>query len=796
MESHQDSWCKLGRIAFGVHGACVIGIFVVLYIIIQGHYFEYQYAYAHSSLDLPANYLLSCFWEGQEGSFMLWAFWHVVLGMVLMQTSGKWESPTMFVMAMIQLVIMTMVMGLYLFGGKIGSSPFLLLRETMDAPIFQRADYLQFITDGNGLNPLLQNYWMVIHPPVLFLGFASVAVPFAFVIAGLWRGDFKSMTVKALPWALFAMAALGTGILMGGAWAYESLSFGGFWAWDPVENASLVPWLTLVAGVHTLVIFRHTGHALVATCIFLVVTFLLVLYSTFLTRSGVLGDTSVHAFTDLGMFWQLIIFIVIFLLLAVVFFVAGRKKLPVVTKEEPILSREFWMFIGSLVLVVAGVQIIHDTSWPFINKLVNETMLGNQIRSLPMIGDFYSGERVIVEPVEWYNDIQIWVAIILALITGFAQWLRYKSTASRKHLWTLAISAIGSILLSGLLSWLFAIPIIEPLQREGGDTVGVLSKYWLLLAAAVFSITTNLVYLVATLKVNWRMWGSPVSHTGFAIMLIGILVSSYNKQVISINTQGIDYGNEIDEQNKRENILLRKNIPVAMGEYIVTYEGDSTDEPNVYYRVRYERIDDAGEVAETFVLHPYAQFNPEMGIIANPSTRHYLTHDVFTHVFSVPDKSAMPDTMQYEKYTMEPGDTIFTKSSFVVLNQLIADVPIVAPPSSDLELTVGAELHVYTMDGRVQTTMPVYYVIDYTVHTQDSHLEDPEMYFRLASINPEERNVTIEILEPSPTDDFIIMKAIIFPGINLVWLGSLVMVGGILLSAFRRLMESRRNLRS
>jgi cytochrome c-type biogenesis protein CcmF len=122
--------------------------------------------------------------------------------------------------------------------------------------------------DGQGLNALLQNYWMVIHPPILFLGFSSTVVPFAFAIAGLWKRQFGDWTRAALPWTLFSACVLGTGIMMGAAWAYEALSFGGYWAWDPVENASLVPWLVMIAGLHTMVIYNATGHSLRATYFF------------------------------------------------------------------------------------------------------------------------------------------------------------------------------------------------------------------------------------------------------------------------------------------------------------------------------------------------------------------------------------------------------------------------------------------------------------------------------------------------------------------------------------------------
>ena len=200
------------------------------------------------------------------------------------------------------------------FWAKVGSDPFALLRHELNAPVlFTNADYLQFprIREGNDLNSLLQNYWMVIHPPILFLGFASTIVPFAYAIAGLMQKD-HSWTKPAIPWAAFSGAVLATGIMMGAAWAYESLSFGGYWAWDPVENASLVPWIVMIAGLHTNMVYKSSGYSLRSTYLFYIISFSLVLYSTFLTRSGILGDTSVHAFTGADMTTQLVIFVLLF----------------------------------------------------------------------------------------------------------------------------------------------------------------------------------------------------------------------------------------------------------------------------------------------------------------------------------------------------------------------------------------------------------------------------------------------------------------------------------------------------
>ena len=236
------SWIKIGRWAYGFHALSVIGIFGLLYYIIYNHYFEFYYAWFHSSTTMPMRYIFACLWEGQEGSFLLWIFWQVVLALFVMRRGGEWESPVMAVIMLVQVFLSSMVLGLWIGDFHIGSNPFILLREHPDMqnmPFAQMPDYLKKITDGRGLNPLLQNYWMTIHPPTLFLGFASTVVPFAFALAGLIKGKVSEWIRPALPYTFFGVMILGTGILMGAAWAYEALSFGGFWAWDPVENSSL-----------------------------------------------------------------------------------------------------------------------------------------------------------------------------------------------------------------------------------------------------------------------------------------------------------------------------------------------------------------------------------------------------------------------------------------------------------------------------------------------------------------------------------------------------------------------------
>ncbi|MCH5688087.1 cytochrome c biogenesis protein CcsA [Niabella sp. W65] len=244
----------------------------------------------------------------------------------------------------------TMIVGIYIFDVKIGSNPFILLRDSgvlNEAPAMHvnfdlsqpiRPDYLSMITDGNDLNPLLQNYWMVIHPPILFLGFASTLIPFAFAMAGIWTKDIKGWVTRAIPWTLFSVAFLGLGIMMGAKWAYESLNFGGYWAWDPVENASLVPWMIMVSGLHTMLIFKHSGYSLRSSFLFLALSFVFIVYSTFLTKSGVLGDSSVHAFADIGMNGQLFLFLIVFVWLPPFFAASTNQQRLIITGVTAVLS--------------------------------------------------------------------------------------------------------------------------------------------------------------------------------------------------------------------------------------------------------------------------------------------------------------------------------------------------------------------------------------------------------------------------------------------------------------------------
>ncbi|MFB0907060.1 MAG: cytochrome c biogenesis protein CcsA, partial [Spirosomataceae bacterium] len=365
-------------------------------------------------------------------------------------------------------------------------------RESMsNIPIFQtNPDFIP--KDGNGLNPLLQNYWMVIHPPTLFLGFSLTFVPFAFAMAGLWKKKYTEWVKPALPWTLLATVVLGTGIMMGAIWAYETLNFGGYWNWDPVENAVYVPWLVLVASFHTMLLAKKSSSALKYSLILVVAQFILILYSTFLTRSGILGNASVHSFTDLGLSGQLLIYLLTFVFMAIILMVVRWKHLPKDNKEITTFTPDFWMTTGVILLLLAAFQVTVTTSIPVYNK-ISELFGGNLNMAMP------------AEQIEHYTNFQMWFFIVIVALSGIAQFFWWKRI-DEKTISKLLNPLIISLLLSSLIIVFFKVNNW---------------KYILILTTSMFSIVANTNILTDVIKGNWKEAGGAISHIVVAMLLVG-----------------------------------------------------------------------------------------------------------------------------------------------------------------------------------------------------------------------------------------------------------------------------------
>jgi len=768
----KESWLRFARGAFLVETISVFAIFITLYYIISNHYYEYFYAWDHTSRSLQSQYLLASFWEGQEGSFMLWSFWHCVIGWIFIWRTKKWEAPVMTVISFAQFCIATMLIGIYITEKtKIGSDPFILFRHHMpDMPLWNNADYLSFprIQQGNDLNSLLQNYWMVIHPPVLFLGFASTIIPFGFAYAGLVNKD-HSWTKSSLSWAAFSAAILGTGIMMGAAWAYESLTFGGYWAWDPVENASLVPWLVLIAGLHTNLIYKHSGYSLRSIYLFYIFAFSFVLYSTFLTRSGILGDTSVHAFTGADMTLQLLLFLGVFFVPALALYFIRRKSIPAIQKEESTYSREFWMFIGALVLFLSSIIITAKTSMPVFNKI-----FGTNIAP--------------PEDVKFsYNQVQIFIAIIIGVLTAFGQYLKYKNTSTSFFFKKIALPTAIALTISLCISIFGNINYTE-------KGIGFLTAIHVAIFAAVYGVIANAAYIWIGLKGKMKSAGGSVAHVGFTLFLLGVLISSSKWETLSMNTTGINVFEKTKDQDPAENITLFKGIKTDMGKYDVTYVRDTMNDLDrkKYFELKFESRDGK----EDFYLYPDVLKNNkgQEGFSPNPDKKHYFTNDIFAYVTTWTGTRAEDDTASFRPVVLKSGDTTFYSNGMIVLNKVEINPSSIKHNVLPGETPVILNMTVISKDGRKYPLTPGFAINlhDTTVRNLPDTVIAQSLIVRFDKINDEATGkMQIGIKETSNLNDLMTLKVYRFPFIGTVWLGIIIMVTGLVMSMVQRAKQSK-----
>ncbi len=767
-ELENGPWKKLGKIAFTLHSLAVIGIMTTLFTMIFKHTYEYYYVWEHSSNSMPKRYTLACFWEGQEGSFLLWTFWQVILGNILMRSSKQWEAPVMSTLSLVQAFLASMLLGFYIFGIKLGSNPFILLRDTPDyvnLPLFSFPDYLSKL-DGRGLNPLLQNYWMTIHPPTLFLGFASTVVPFIYAIAGLWKKKYGDWQLDALPWSFFGIMILGTGILMGGAWAYESLSFGGFWAWDPVENASLIPWLTFVGTGHILIIYKARKQGALSTFLFPIITFILVLYSTFLTRSGILGNTSVHAFTDLGLSGQLLVYLLFFIVLSIILLIVNYKKIPKAAQEEELWSREFWMFLGALVLVMSCMQIVVITSVPVSNKIFGL----NQAPPVDRIG--------------FYNRWQIPFAIIVTFLVAIGLYFKFKTTNIKDFVKQLTVPFIISAVITIIASIL--------LKLTNGFFITLLFTCW-------FAVVANFFYWVKSKKANFQKGGATFAHLGFGLIIMGALISTSTKQIISVNTSGKNVESIAKDISNATDILLEQGDTLRMGDYFVTYAGKRKEGKNIFFSVQFFSKDSATKkLTPQFTLHPIIQVNPQMGgNIAEPSTKHFLNKDIYTHIMAG-DLSFSNDESKGNEYgeprphSLAVGDTMFSSNSIIILTSLDTHLDKLKYHLKADDIAVGAVLKVIDVNDKIYTSEPIYVISNDMVKPIDATIPELGLKFSFQKINPETHKMDFAVSESKRTSkDFIVLEAVVFPYINILWFGCLIMVLGTVLSIRQRIKKNK-----
>ncbi len=771
----QLSWKRMARVAFGVNTASVIVIFCLLLFLISNHYFEYYYVWNHSNMTMDMKYLFSCIWEGQEGGFLLWGLWQGLLGMILMRSAKTWEAPVMTVVSFAQFTIASMLLGIYIFGVKVGLNPFILVRQQfIDQPAFQNlsSTYMSHpsMKDGQGLNQLLQNYWMVIHPPVLFLGFASTLIPFAYAVAAIWQRRYTEWTKPVLPWALFSAAILGLGIMMGAAWAYESLTFGGYWAWDPVENASLVPWLILIAGLHTNLIYNSTGYSQRTTVLFYILTYIFVIYSSFLTKSGILGDSSVHAFATAGLNTQMTIWLAVIIVPSIWLYINRYKQIPTIVKEESTYSREFWMFIGSLIFFLSAMYVSIATSLPVVNKL-------------------FGTKFAVGEDVEFsYNRIQVWVAILTGILTAITQFFRYKDSDRKK--------VNKSILLPGIiaLAATILVGVFGPIEYYKYGA-GFLSAIYIALFAGFYALFGNAIYIWQGLNGKLKAAGGSVAHIGFGMMLVGILISASKKEVLSLNTTGINLPfSPESKENPLENLTLIQGVKTDMGRFNATYTSDSLNKKGniTYFKIEFERKDGK----ENFVLFPNLIRNTKgaEGFSNNPDSRHYWNKDVFSYISYADDLDRKKDTASFRPHELAPKDTVFYSNGFMVLGEVDHNPSDEKFSYTSNDTALVANLKVTVKDGRTYNARPALEVKNGMMVQKPDTVFAQNLIVNFNKIGEDNKKIEIGVKESSSILPYVSLKVYLFPYINVLWLGIIVMMIGFVMSIVRRVKMMRPRL--
>ena len=892
--SFLKGWERAGKRAFQFHAVSTFASIALIFALFGAHRYEFQYIWKHLNNEMPMRFIFSAFWGGQEGGFLLWMFWHNVLGLILLRTTTRWSAKVMATLSAVELFLSSMLLGIYFGDFQLGLDPFLLLRDAPSnwgLPWTGRADYLTsfpMFQDGQGLNPLLQNYWMTIHPPTLFLGFAATSVPFAYAVAGLTQRDDRSWMAPALRWSVFGIGILGTGILMGGAWAYEALSFGGFWAWDPVENSSLVPWLTLVAGTHLLLINRNrkSPMALFSTFYFLLISFLLVLYSTFLTKSGILGDTSVHSFVDSGILPQLLVYVLSFVgfahilllksahwrrgmaafavlltvialkgyvvesiavfLLALTFtsVKAYRNDFVRTSEEESVWSREFWMFVGSLLFLVSAAHITWQTSLPVFNQFLEPlspvlSKLGAQFDSALLTDLSQHNLAPGTDLDQTYHLVQVPLAVLIMGAMGFAQWLKYKKSN---------LAQVGRSLV---------LPLVLSVLTTGGLIAAFPFEWWelprvALLFSASFAVFSNADYLIRAVRGNWRQIGSPLAHVGFGLVIFGAVLSTSQKAIISQNQIG-DISTLNEELNNREDLLIMEGDTLPLGPYFVSYRDRYQEGIHVKFRMDYfdkePQVYSPGDVVffdgmvfealekhsasaqfsedmedhwmfipfpnarqaasaqiwksgtpgeKQFTLEPRIQLNEQMGNAPEPDTRHWLYKDLYTHIKwgrVTPPETDEEGWMGGRTHSMQVGDSMLIGHTLMTIDSLRAIANTEKPTRGLLEKDIGiaACVRLKNKTSR-QLHEPLYIVRDSTLIPDLYEAEEFGIKMRIESFDPIAESLEMTVWEhESVRRDFVVMQAVMFPLINVLWFGCILMAIGTALAVLSRYQRDRKS---
>ncbi|MEO7046959.1 MAG: cytochrome c-type biogenesis CcmF C-terminal domain-containing protein, partial [Ferruginibacter sp.] len=499
--------------------------------------------------------------------------------------------------------------------------------------------------------------------------------------------------------------------------------------------------------------------------------YIFILYSTYLTRTGILGDTSVHAFTEAGKAINLMIllFLLIFAISGLSLLFANYKKIPTINKEENTNSREFWMFIGSLVIFLTALFISAKTSIPVYNKIFNTKI------APPEDAEFS------------YNKIVVLVAIIIGILTAITQYFKYKSTGKayvlKNIVWPTIIAAVIALVLALVYPYTF--------WKHGA---GFLGAIYLASFACIYAVVANAFYIFKVLKGKLVNAGGSVAHAGFSLMIVGMLISAGNKEVISSSlVNGINLPAGKDPMTRqtddpRENLTLIRQLPTRMGDYQVTYQKDSSghEKGRKFYELNFQRKDPkTNKVIESFMLQPDVYQMKDNNMSSNPDTKTYLTKDVFTYITYALNKNADTDTSSFKVNELSEGDTTYYSNGMIILNKVEKNPAESKYSYNKSDIALKANITVISKDSMRYRAEPLILVDSFGINHIDDTVFAQNLYLRFNGVTDNQK-IKIGVKESDKLIDFVTVKAYVFPFINLVWLGLIIMAIGLVMSMIKR----------
>ncbi len=469
---------------------------VILFILLLSRDFSNAYVAAYTSRELPLPYVISAFWAGQDGSlfFWLWALSIITLICIARRKKGELTSYASIVLLAVHLFLIIVVFFL--------GNPF---RRLALAP-----------PDGAGLNPLLRNIYMVSHPPAIFIAYAGFTVPFAFAVAALLRKQGgPEWIIRSRFWLLFSWISLGVGIILGAKWAYVVLGWGGYWAWDPVENAALIPWLIATPLLHSVIMEERKGMFKLWNKFLMLFTFELCIFGTFITRSGILS--SVHAFAEsnIGIYFLLFIILSTFTYLLLLFIRLPQQK----SKHtlSSFFSKEGFFFFNNLIFVIAALIVLFGTIFPLLSGIFSR--------------------KITLGP-PFFNQALAPLALALLLLTGLCALIPWRGITRK------------SIMLKLIPAAALPLVLIAFLLISGIRNPWVLTAFFL----AAFTIVSILIEFIKRRNPwnNRRRLGAAIVHLGIALISIGIVGSGSFKQ--------------------ESKVVLAQGASTALGPFMIRYD--------------------------------------------------------------------------------------------------------------------------------------------------------------------------------------------------------------------------------